>query len=265
MATNANSNILASLLADARKGTFCGLQTTKVGKQSGRGAAKQTFGDDRVHVVFYSGFKYNNLVQRSLDALPSDATLRGIFVGATLKGIKGWSGRGKKAVQVPLTYQDFVDARADLKASFERTLAGTNKSTTDHVFEPLSTDGNEVRGSRVYRCVADDTSRKCRCRACTGDPKAPLDGTIQIQGLKIWSKVLIPAANGPIPKSKSGGKVVAKRLVRRLLPVAHYVSYRLEPGTDFLLNAGGTAKLKAETNGFQATAEVLAVLDQQVA
>jgi hypothetical protein len=250
MATNANSNILASLLADARKGTFCGLQTTKVGKQSGRGAAKQTFGDDRVHVVFYSGFKYNNLVQRSLDALPSDATLRGIFVGATLKGIKGWSGRG---------------TRADLKASFERTLAGTNKSTTDHVFEPLATDGNEVRGSRVYRCVADDTSRKCRCRACTGDPKAPLDGTIQIQGLKIWSKVLIPAANGPIPKSKSGGKVVAKRLVRRLLPVAHYVSYRLEPGTDFLLNAGGTAKLKAETNGFQATAEVLAVLDQQVA
>ena len=40
-------------------------------------------------------------------------------------------------------------------------------------------------------------------------------------------------------KTKSKGKTIAKNLFRSFLPVGRYVSYRLEPGKDFSLKAGG--------------------------
>lgn len=264
MSSNAKSNIIATLLSDARKGTFTGLITTKQGVTRGRGSAKQVYGNDTIHTVIYTGFRYANLVKRSLAALPDDAELATLLADAQAKGTLAWQGRGKKAVQVPLTLDDFKAARDDLKASFERTLdpSATTTSTSAHVYEPLVVDGVTVRGSKVYRCQANNPEHECQCRDCTGDPKAPLDGTIYLDGLHIWQTVLVPAPNGPKPASKSSGKVVAKGLIRRTLPVSAYVSYRLEPGQDWLLNAGGTARLKAEANGFQATSEVLGVLDK---
>ena len=262
MSTNANSTIVASILDNARKGTFTGLIITKQGKVAGRGAAKQRYGDDQVHTVIYTGFKYGNLVQRSLDAILTltDTDLQAACDGAIAKGSKCWEGRGKKAVQVDLTLADFKAARDALVASFNRTLDPTQESasTSAHVFEPLTVDGAPVRGSKVYRCTGEDN---CQCRTCTGEAKAPLDGTIYLDGLRIWSKVLTPAPNGPIPASKSGGKVVARRILNSKLPVAAYVRYRLEPGQDWLLAAGGTAKAEATTAGFVGTPELLAALD----
>jgi hypothetical protein len=246
--TNANSNLLAALLADAKVGTFTGLVTTKKGVERGPKGAKVRYGDDTVRVCIFTGFKYLGLVQRSLDMLATinDADM---LLDATEDGVLAWSGRGKKAVQVALTAQDFADARAELVESFNKTLAGTNESTTDHVFEPLVLDGKVVRGARVYTGQTD--------AAIAAGVKAPATpGTIYLQGLQVSSRVLTPAANGPKPASKSAAKTVAKSLLTRRLPISRYVSYRLQPGTDFLLRAGGTAVLEAEKDGLHFTEAV---------
>jgi len=248
MSTNANSPLLSALLADARVGTFTGLVTTKRGVERGPKGNKVRYGDDTVHVCVFTGFKYLSLVQRSLDTLATlmDADL---LAAAQAKGVKAWLGRGKNAVQVELTAQDFADARAELVESYNKTLSGTNESTTDDVFEPLVRDGKTVRGCRVYTGQTPESAK-------AGRKPAAKVGTIYLQGLQVSSRVITEAPNGPKPASKSGAKTVAKRLLTRNLPVSKYVSYRLQPGDDFILRSGGTAQLAAEKDGLVFTEQV---------
>jgi hypothetical protein len=239
-ATNATCTTLATTLSDARKGTFTGLVIRKEGVTRGRGPAKLTYGDDLVHVVIVSGFRYERLVTRSLAKLNA-LVVDDIVAEFSERGVKDGEGNlvGKTEIE---------KAVADLRDSFTSTLAGTNESTTDHVFDPLVVEGETVRGARVYKCVAG-TEHPCHCRNCTGDPKAPLPGQINLSGLKIGEVVLEAAKNGPVPPSKSRGDVVAKNILRSRLPVGRYVSYRLEPGDDYILRAGGTAALAADSAG----------------
>jgi len=241
-ATNANSKLLAAVLNDAKAG-FTGLITTKVGVTRGKGAAKMVYGDDTIHTVIVTGFKYENLVAKSLAAV-NDMTDDAVIAKALTKG-------------VTVDAATVAVARAELVDSFTSSLAGTNESTTDAVYEPLVVDGETVRGARVYKCVGTPA---CHCRNCTGDEKAPLTGTIYLQGIRVWSKVLVAAVNGPAPEPKSAAKTVAKDIIRGSLPVAKYVSYRLEPGTSFALRAGGTAEVEATNKGFTVTDEIMDVI-----
>jgi len=260
--TNANSPLLGMLLNNSRKGTFSGLITQKVGKTVGPKGSKVTYGDDVIHTVMITGFSYERLVERSLKALEA-MTTADLTAIALKRNLQGYVGKGKNKVLSPVTVSDIGEAMMELKTSFHRTLDDTleSESTTAHVYEPLVMDGEVVVGARVYRCVAD-TGRKCNCRACTDDAKAPLDGTIYLQGLKIWSKVLTPAPNGKAPAVKSAPKTVAKNMIKGLLPVSKYVSYRLEPLTDFLLRAGGTAEIEATEQGFLVTDEIVNVVSK---
>lgn len=239
--TNATDATAAATLAEARGGTFTGLIIRKQGVTRGRGSTKQRYGDDLVHVVIYTGFRYETLVQRSLDALQAmdPAALVAEFAK---RGIVDGNGDA-------IRLADVCTAITALDESFQKSLDGTNSSTTDHVYEPLVVDGQNVRGSKVYRCVAGDPTHKCHCRNCTGDPKAPVDGQITLAGLKIGERVLDPAPNGPIPASKSRADVVAKRVIRSRLPVGRYVSYRLEKGADYILRAGGAAAMASDKDG----------------
>ena len=253
-ATNASVDLTATAktLSDARKGTFTGLITRKVGAVRGG----KTYGDDLVHVVLVTGFRYENLVARSRELLqamnPSDLVAefasRGIVAG------------GGEAIRLA----DVCKAVADLDESLRKSIEGTNESTTEHVYDPLVVDGETVRGARVYKCVASTPEHKCHCRTCTGDAKAPVAGQIVLSGLKIGEQVIEAAVNGPIPPAKSRADVVAKNIIRSRLPVGRYVSYRLEPGADYLLRAGGTAALAASTDGVSAdpskVEQVLALL-----
>jgi len=249
MSTNANSALLAALLADARVGTFTGLVTRKVGVERGAADNKVRYGDDEVHVCLFTGFKYVGLCERSLTALAtlSDADL---LAEAQANGVaRAWSGRGKNAVEVELTLADFAAAREELIDSFSKSIAGTNESTTDDVFEPLVVDGAAVRGARVYTGQTEAAKK-------AGRAPAAKTGTIYLQGLQITSRVITPAPNGPKPASQSAPKTVAKELLRCRLPISRYVSYKLEPGTEFLLRSGGTAEVEAEKAGIHFTPEM---------
>lgn len=254
METNANSKLLATLMEQAHVG-FSGLVITKKGTVKGG----TLYGNDQVHVTVFSGFHYDRLVQRSLDALPAlDAQ----------KVVANLADKGHT-----ITLADVEQAREELRISFESSLAGTSEATTSHVYEPLVVkDGSEettVRGSRVYKCVAgskdeNGTPRLCHCRNCTGDPKAPLPGTTYLQGLQVYSKVLTPAPNGPAPEPKSSAKTLAKNALKHQLPIGRYVSYALEPGTDFALRAGGTARIQAQNNGFVVTDDIVNLMAKAV-
>ena len=233
--SNATNITLAENIASARKGaTFTGLIVRKRGTDRGPKGAKVTYGDDLVHALVVTGFSYENLVRRSLDEL-ANLTVADILTEATDKGRTCWDGRGKNAVERDLNTADVAVALQELRDSFDKTLNGTNTSTTDHVFDTLEVDGEKVSGGRVYVGGGDAT-----------DPKTPVAGTIYLQGLKIASKVIEEAENGKAPASKSGGKTVAKNLIRRRLPVGRYVSYRLQPGQDYILRVGGAAAVAAQ-------------------
>lgn len=255
------NNTLAVTLATARKGTFTGLIIRKVGET--RGGIQ--YGRDLVHTVIVTGFSYRNLVQRSLNQLNSMETPAPSGAGwvqvwtksmtlGQMQGVcegLGLAVTGKKAdlqtrleAAIPggkalrdLTSSDMEEAMAALKADLQASLDGTAESTTDEVFEPLIVDGEYVRGARVYVGHADETLNV--------SPK----GTIYLQGLAISSKVLEADPNGPVPGSKSAPSTVAKEIIRRMIPISRYVSYRLSPDSGFLLRAGGAAAAAATADG----------------
>lgn len=239
--SNSNSDILANNFASAKNGaTFTGLVITKVGELKGRGADRKLFGNDQVHVTVVTGFSYASLVQRSLDQLDG-MTDQEVLDSAAKKG-------------VTLTLDEVTLAREELRTSFQASLAGENVSTTEDVFESLVVDGESVKGGRVYRCKKlTGAQGTCYCRDCSGDASAPLEGTIYLQGLKVNETVLVAAPNGPAPAPKSAPKTVAKNILRSRLPISKYVSYRLEPGTSFMLRVGGTAVAAASAEGLDFT------------
>lgn len=269
--SNANSNLLAASIASGKVGTFSSVEITKQGVVRGGKSNPVRYGDDKVLATLFTGFKYVGLCKRSLDILSglSAGSIVADMGGKVTGFVRVWKKSAKvgdlRAVctdlgldatggkadlvarldaavpggmkEVVVTEADVEEAVADLKASLQSSIDGTNESTTDDVFEPLVVNGSTVRGARVYVGPNGD-----------GEMTAP-KGTIYIQGLKVASKVIEPAANGPIPASKSAPKSAAKRWIRARLPIGKYVSYRLEPGTEFTLKVGGAAVVHATENG----------------
>jgi hypothetical protein len=234
METNTNSKILAGLLASGKHGTFSSLIIRKKG-DTRKGIL---YGNDQVYVTVITGFSYPNLVNRSL------------VIAEKLDPAALCARLGNPQV----TVEDFQLAKAELLESLRLSSEGENVSTTDGVYESLQVNGESVQGARVYKCTGLES---CKCRDCTGDPRAPKGGTIYLQGLKIAQRVLDPAPNGPVPAPNSKPKTIAKNEMRKLLPVSRYVSYSLEAGTDFILKVGGVAMLESEQRGYVVSDDVL--------
>lgn len=258
MATNATCEVLARNLAMSKRGSFTGLIITLKGKKKGSGVDRKLYGDDHVHVVIVTGFNYSRLVERSMAILGvvSDASIvaeaaakvvgKDPVTGADIVGLKD------AKTGLPVTIRDVIDARTELTRSLAESIARINESTTSHVYEPLVVDGEVVIGCRVYKCVAGDPLHECHCADCNPtNSDAPKPGTIYLQGLQIGKKVLIPAANGPIPPAASSATTIAKDLLRKRLPIRRYVSYPLDG--DFLkrqaLKSGVSAAVRADADG----------------
>jgi hypothetical protein len=225
--TNANSTKAAAVVSDADSDTLTTLIIRKRGQLRGKGADRKRYGDDLVCVQLLTGFDYHKTVRDSLSAL-SDIEPDDLVVEAANKGLTGKDGK-------PISSNDIRTARRELAASMEATLAGQNSASTDGVFDPLTVDGQSVRGARVYS--GPKQGQKTSSGAAVG--------TIYLQGLKRAERILEGAANGPLPPSNSSGKVVAKNLLRQHLDVGNYVSYRLEPSQPFILRMGGTVAVSS--------------------
>jgi hypothetical protein len=236
-ATNASSVTLAKSLAQSRKGTFTGIVTTLVGSE--RGGVR--YGDATVHDVIVTGFSYGGLKARDLKILAglTDADLQKVLAA---KSPKAWDRpRAKNAQQVAVTLGDMKLALQEMIDSAQKSVSGTNTSTTDDVFEPLVVDGETVRGARVYKGHADPT--------LDAAPK----GTIYLQGLRIGRTLLAQPQMGWGPDTRSEAKTVAKALITSefKLPSRRYVSYKLDAtqAGSWVLAVGGAAALAADAAG----------------
>ena len=259
--TNATSTTLAAAIAGSRSAQCASIMSlvttlrgaTRLAPGEKRGGLKVTVGNDTVRDTLVAGRSYRSLKGKDGVILADLAANPDRLDAMVADGHMAWSGRGAKAVQIAVTRADFDLALAEMIASTDKSIAGTNTSTTDHVYEPLLVDGKALKGYRVYVGPADDSIKP-----------ASAPGTIYVQGLRVGRKV-ITAAQYAKPASKSGGKAVAKKVITRLLPSRRYVSYCLEAGSDFILNLGSDAVTASDAAGITVDPTVVATLLSDVA
>ena len=233
--TTVTNTALATALATAPRGRFTGIIQRLVGTEKGG----VRYADALVHDVVVTGFSYTRLKARDLARLQA-LTLADLEALAS-EGHEAWDRpRAKTAAKVPVTLAHLQAALAAMIDSAQKSIAGTNTSTTDDVFEPLVVDGQTVPGARVYVGSSDPSK-----------PPASKPGTIYLQGLRVGRKVLDQPQNGWAPQGKSGVEATAKELIGKFacLPSRRYVSYRLDPDSGFVLALGGLAAVAADKAG----------------
>jgi hypothetical protein len=139
------------------------------------------------------------------------------------------------------TIEDVCYALQEVREWFRRILADGGGVHPPYgpppvgaVWEPLEIDGVKVRGSRIYTGPARPD-----------DPRAPVPGTIYVQGVKLGERLVTPAANGKWrPNSKP--KTLAKNIIKESLPIGLYCQYRLEPERVSDVMVGGKAAKAAK-------------------
>ena len=206
MITNARIETLASYMANQKYGTFAGLEITKVGKQRGPKGMRKTYNNDRVHNVLITGFKYENLLERSLHLLQRED--RVLLMGMIIR-------RGKGMVRS----DHALLAIDNVAQSLQRSL--DNEQPERKTMETLVVDEQEIRGCYIAKGI-----------------EGVRNGTVYLHGLRIASRIVVPAKNGHWP-TKSKPQTVANSTLRKMLPVGRYASYRLAPSQNFSLKIGG--------------------------
>jgi hypothetical protein len=215
MQTNATDTQMASTLSSLSKldqGTLFSACVHKMGDARGPSGARVIYGDDQVHVLIWTGFSYQALIARSHKMLTQQLNKGGYIERLA---------RATLEEHEDTTIEDVCEAIQETRDWFRKKLSdGVPEPWNDDmvgVWMPLEIDGVKVRGSRVYAGQARPE-----------DPRAPVPGSIYVQGVKLGEKVITPAANGPWrPNSKP--KTLAKQLLKESLPVGLYCQYRLDP------------------------------------
>tara|TARA_B100001115_G_C15785544_1_gene386815 strand:+ start:367 stop:948 length:582 start_codon:yes stop_codon:yes gene_type:complete len=156
----------------------------KKGVVRGRGDQKATYGNDVVNLTIEVA-SYTSLMNEELTAL-KNADLQLILDVCGQRAYTCWDGRGKKATERPLTMQDLDQGLTSLISKREKAIANDEKSET---YTYLS------QGVKQH----NDT------------------GATFIQGILVDEQVVTKAPNGSAPRSKSGGKTVAEKVIARIL------------------------------------------------
>ena len=156
----------------------------KKGSQRGRGDQKATYGNDVVNLTIEIA-SYTSLMTEELTAL-QNADLQLILDVCGQRAYTCWEGRGKKAVERPLTMKDLDQGLISLIEKRERAIANDEKSDT-------------------YTYLAQGVKQHNE------------KGTTFVQGILLDEQVIVPAPNGSAPHSKSSGKVVAEKVIARIL------------------------------------------------
>jgi len=234
--TNAKDTKTANILAalnDLDQGTLFTAVVHKMGDARGSSVARVVYGDDTVHVLIWTGFSYRALIARSHKMLNRQLAKGGYIerlVRATLEEHEDTK------------IEDVCEALQETRAWFRRVLAGEASCApppNSGVWEPLEIDGVKVRGSRIYTGQGN-----------VEDDRAPVPGTIYVQGVKLGEVVMTPAANGPW-RANSKPKTLAKQLIKESLPVGLYCQYRLQPErvSEVFVDAGAAKAAKAAKIG----------------
>jgi hypothetical protein len=156
----------------------------KKGVDRGRGDNKLTYGNDVVNLTIEVA-SYTGLMTEELVAL-QNADLQLLLDVCGKRAYTCWEGRGKKAVERPLTMTDLDQGLVSLISKREKAIANNEKSET---YTYLS------QGVKQH----NDT------------------GATFIQGILVDEQVVVKAENGSAPHSKSGGKTVAEKVIARIL------------------------------------------------
>ena len=262
MTTNAASSSVAVHISDlvreaGGKPRFVSFSTRLAGEVQGSGAAKMRRGDHVMSYTLLTGFSYPAMVQRSLDTL-TGASASPTFVADTVAALQA-AGAVDEGSGAAITASDVIDAvsgtvrgRTGLLTSFAATLAGTSVSTSEHVYDALTLDGETIPGCKVYNQVGGGG----------GDPKSPVLGTVYLAGIVIASACIERGANGDKLPSKRGAVAVAKDWIERALdlPARKYRTFRLLPGEAVSLKSGSVSFHAAEGGKVRAGAANIATL-----
>ncbi len=232
MQTNAIDARTAAVLAglnELDQGTLLTARVHKMGDARGPAGQKVIYGDDMVHVLVWTGFSYRALIARSHKMLNRQIA-RGGYIERLARAALEEHG--------DTTIEDVCHAMQEVREWFRRVLASDGGGETPlpngGVWEPLEINGVKVRGSRIYTGEAQPEN-----------DRAPVPGTIYVQGVKLGEIVLSPSANGRWrPNSKP--KTLVKQLIKESLPVGLYCQYRLQPERvwDVQIGAGATKAAK---------------------
>lgn len=239
MGTNAFSSRVGVALADLVEGMggkpkFAKFATRLAGEMQG-GVRR---GDHVVENVVLLGVSYTNMVQRSHDAL-SAAASSPTFVADTVAACAA-AGVTDEIKGKAITDADVRDAldgtargRKGLLTAYGETLANANNdSTSAHVYEPLTVDGDVVDGAKVYTGKGN-----------ANDPKAPIAGAVYLAGVTMSSKVVTPSVNGDKLVGKQGAVAAVKSYLEHTLalPASRYRTYRILPGEQYEVVCGTVA------------------------
>jgi len=223
---------------DLDNGSVASLIVRKKGVARGPKGNRTVYGDDLVHVLLWTGFHYQALVERSFKKL-HQMWGKGNLLRKLLKAVQDAGLTGANVEDVALAVQEIDESflrviRTNEAAPREETTQGDAPEAPKPVWEPLKVDGTVIRGAKVYKGGGDLT-----------DPRAPLPGTIYIDGVKLGEKVLDPAPNGQwCPKQKA--KTVAKDILRSWLPAGLYARYSLEQDRVQTIKVGADASAHAK-------------------
>lgn len=239
---NATDPKLAGVLShigSLDQGTLASAILRKRGVTRGPKHARVIYGNDFVHVLLWTGFYYKALVKRSHKKL-HEFWDTGNLIKSIIKELQKESCRA--------TVEDVSRAIQELDDGFLKVINGNgskveSEETSNSVWRPLEVDGKIIRGSKVYRGPGNPS-----------DPRAPVPGTIYLDGVKLGEKVLAAAPNGHW-NAKSTPKTRAKGLLRSWLPIGLYVRYSLDPENLLSVKVGKEAGAHAKKEGVQVDPE----------
>lgn len=248
MTTNAADTGLATALVDigdSGQGTLVFLTVRKKGTARGPSASRVIYGNDLVQVLIWTGFDYKALIERSHKKLHSPSMWgSGTFIKDLMRATMD---RGC----LDVTLQDAAEAVQELDDRFLRVINGvpgamdSDQEPMNPVWEPLKVEGQIVRGGKVYVGAGD-----------VNDPRAPVPGTIYMDGVKLGENVLDPAPNGAwLPKQRA--KTVAKEVLESWLPIGLYVRYCLDKEGMTTVQVGSAASGLAKQAGIPIDPEAI--------
>ena len=236
---NATEPKLAKTLTEiggSDQGTLVYLELRKKGVTRGKGAEKNIYGDDFVQVLLWAGFSYKALVERSHKKL-QEYWNRGDFVTRLVLAARA-EGRDDVTVQdAAQAIQEIEDAFLKVIRAPERDADAPPDGEFESVWEPLMVEGVRIRGAKIYSGVGN-----------TEDHRAPVPGTLYMDGVKLGEKILVKAQKGPWV-SKQKPKTVAKNIIRAWLPVGLYARYSLEKDNRLTVKVGEDASDAAKATG----------------